>query len=175
LGPFELASVLELGSADMLLPHAYTLAVRTGGKWYVAANYPVVDSIEGGMESLGLEVIGDPRIERGPSSDGGSAETAVLSLQETRCSWRKWTTTPSRTNTVAPVPTAKCSALLGDAGGSERRQAIVCTLGMRRLPVCSSAADSLGAGSPEPGALCANAASLDWRIAPDDVPVPKDH
>jgi hypothetical protein len=123
--------VLELGSADDVTEHQYALAVRAGGQWYVSQPYPDTGT-EGGTESLGVWLVGDPRIDASASHDGGIAAIASLSLRETHCRWKKWTQGPGGVGTLAPM-SARCFVLPRDA---PRSPAMACTLGSDGRPLC---------------------------------------
>jgi hypothetical protein len=130
-GPFDRASVVEVESAENPTVHQYALAVGASGQWYVSQPYPDT-GIEGGMESLGVWLVGDPRIDTSASHDGGTAAIASLSLREKHCRWKKWMQGPGGVGTLAPAP-ARCFVLPRDA---PRSPAMACAWGPGGRPVC---------------------------------------
>jgi hypothetical protein len=146
-GPFEVVSVLEV-RGTWVMPRAFTLAVRRAGQWYVASRYPSSDSIEGGMESLGVEVIEAPRVDVGPLAAAGDVQTVVLSLERGDCRWQKWERSPSGGVRPARLPT--CARASGVA--LQREDSLACAIGPSLRPSCTD--DHLGFEPPAGARSC---------------------
>lgn len=124
--------MLEVRSA-WVMPRAFTLAVRSAGRWFVASHYPSSDSFEGGMESVGVEVLDAPRVDVGPLAAAGSAQAVVLSLERGECRWPKWEPNPS--GGVRPARQPTCAR---DSGVALKREgSLACAIGPNLRPSCT--------------------------------------
>jgi hypothetical protein len=146
-GPFEAVSVLEV-RGTWVMPRAFTLAVRSAGQWYVASRYPSSDSIEGGMESVGVEVIDAPHVDVKALAGAGNVQAVVLSLERGDCRWPKWERSPSGGVHPARPPTCERASDVA----LQREDSLACAVGPNLRPSCTD--DHVGFERPAGARSC---------------------
>jgi hypothetical protein len=134
-------AVIEIGDS---LPHGYALALRDRNDWYVSAAYPLVDSMEGGMEHVGIVLLANPLIETGGWPGLPGRDVVYLSLDRGICYWPKWGRGPSGPSTCPAVRSP---------GSGERMVALGCFARRGLRPACTAVCDGLPSSEADAGAV----------------------